>query len=91
MQCNSFSVSFSPVPCEISRTKVPEIFSDFSRPHRNRPVEASLLFIIAAIAATLIFYYNGLDLLSPRCGCFTLSFLALNRVLPAKRVKEPAN
>ena len=55
--------------------------------HPGQAVKVSLLFIVAETAAILIFYYKGLNLLSPRCGCFILSFLALNCILLTKTVK----
>jgi len=61
------------------------------RAQHGEAVKVSLLFIVAATAAILIFYYKGLDLLSPRCGCFILSFLALNCILLTKTVKAIAN
>jgi len=56
-----------------------------------KPGKVNLLFIVAATAAIVVFYYKGLNLLSPRRGCLIFSFLAFNYILPAKRVKEIAN
>jgi hypothetical protein len=64
----------------------PPVVSEAER-HPGQAVKVSLLFIVAETAAILIFYYKGLDLLSPRCGCFILSFLALNCILLTKTVK----
>jgi hypothetical protein len=61
------------------------------RAQHGEAVKVSLLFIVAATAAILIFYYKGLDLLSSRWGCFILSSLALNCILLTKRVKGIAN
>ena len=68
----------------------PPVVSEAER-HPGQAVKVSLLFIVAETAAILIFYYKGLNLLSPRCGCFILSFLALNCILLTKRVKGIAN